>query len=75
MNHLLARGLLHLYMDDSTVKEDVSDPADSHLQEDTGNIVQWSDDKHMKMNGKKTKEMVISLKKYSHSFLLNDKLP
>ncbi len=55
-------------MDDSTVTEEVSDPADSHLQEDTDNIVQWSDDNHMKINGKKTKEIVISLKKYPHSF-------
>ncbi len=56
-------------MDDSTVTEEVSDPADSHLQEDTDNIVQWSDDNHMKINGKKTKEIVICLKKkYPHSF-------
>ncbi len=35
INDLQARGLLHKYMDDSTVTEEVSDPADSHLQEDT----------------------------------------
>ncbi len=35
----------------------------SHLQEDIDNIVQWSDDNHMKINGKKTKEMVSSFKK------------
>ncbi len=68
INDLQSRGLLHKYMDDSTVTEEVSDPADSHLQEDTDNIVQWSDDNHMKINGKKTKEMVISLKKVPHSF-------
>ncbi len=32
-------GLLQKYMDDSTVTEEVSDPADSHLQEDTDNMV------------------------------------
>ncbi len=63
INDLQARGLLHKYMDDSTVTEEVSDLADSHLQEDTDNIVQWSDDNHMKINGKKTKEMIISFKK------------
>ncbi len=50
-------------MDDSTVTEEVSNPADSHLQEDTDNSVQWSDDNHMKINGKKNKEMVISFNK------------
>ncbi len=42
INDLQARDLLYKYMDDSTVTEEVSDPADSHLQEDTDNIVQWS---------------------------------
>ncbi len=40
-------------MYDSTVTEEVSHPADSHLHENTDNIVQWSDDNHMKINGKK----------------------
>ncbi len=39
INEFQARGLLQKYMDDSTVTEEVSDPADSHLQEDTDNIV------------------------------------
>ncbi len=65
---LQTRGLLHKYMDDSSVTEEVSDLADSHLQEDTDNIVQWSVDNHTKINGKKTKEMVISFKTYPHSF-------
>ncbi len=43
INDLQARGFLHKYMDDSTVTEEVSNLADSHLQEDTENIVQWSD--------------------------------
>ncbi len=63
INDLHARGLLHKYMDDSTVTEDVSDPADSHLHEYTNNIGHWSDYNHMKINGKKTKEMVFSFKK------------
>ncbi len=41
----------------------VSDPADSHLQEDSDNIVHWSDDNHRKINGKKSKEIVNSFKK------------
>ncbi len=65
INELQTRGLLHKYMDDSTVTEEVSDP---HLQEDTDNIVPWSDNNNMKINGKKTMEMVISFKKYHHSF-------
>ncbi len=73
MNDLQARGLLHKYMDDSTLTEEVSNPEDSHLQEDTDNIVQWSDNNHMNINGKKTKEMVISFKKstFIHSFMFS----
>ncbi len=52
INDLQARGLLDKYMDDSTVTEEVSDPVDSHLHEDTDTIVQWSDDNHMKINRK-----------------------
>ncbi len=63
INNLQGRDLLHKYIDDSTVTEDVSDPANSHLQEGTDSIVQWSDNKHMKINGKKIKETVISFKK------------
>ncbi len=62
------RGVLHKYMGDSTVTEEVSTPADFHLEKDTDNYVQWSDDYHMKINGKNTK--VISLKKYPNSFQL-----
>ncbi len=36
---LQAMGLLHKYMDDSTVIEEVFNPADAHLQEDRDNIV------------------------------------
>ncbi len=63
VNDLQARGLLHKYKDDSTLTEKVSNPADSHLQEDTDNIVQLSDNNHMKINGQKTKEIVMSFKK------------
>jgi ABC-type uncharacterized transport system substrate-binding protein len=68
INDVQARSLLHKYMDNSTVTEGVSDPADSHLQEDSDNIMQWSDDNPIKNKGKKTKEMVISFKKYLQSF-------
>ncbi len=66
INDLQAIGLLHKCMDNSTVKEKVSGPGGSHLQEDTDNAVQWLDNIHMKINGTKTNEMV--LKKYPHSF-------
>ncbi len=59
-NALQASSLLHKYIDEYTVTEEVSDPADSYLQEDTDSNVQWSDNKHMKINGRKTKEIVIS---------------
>ncbi len=57
ISDLQARGLLQKDMDDSTITEEVSDPADSHLQEGTDNIVQWSDDNHMKINRQKTKRI------------------
>ncbi len=65
INDLQTKDLLHKYMDDSTVTEEVSY---SHLQEDTDNIVQWSDDNHMKINGMKAKERKWSsvLKMYPH---------
>ncbi len=69
INDLQARDLLHKYIDDSTVTEEVSNPADSHLQEYTDNFVQWSDYNHMKINGKKTKEMLIRLKKKVPQFI------
>ncbi len=59
---IMINDLQDKYMDDSTVTEEASDPADSHLPEDTDNIVQWSDNNHMEINGKKTKEMVISFR-------------
>ncbi len=65
---IMINDLQDKYMDDSTVTEEASDPADSHLPEDTDNIVQWSDNNHMEINGKKTKEMVISFKNV-HTFI------
>ncbi len=59
INDFQERDLLHKYIDDSTVTEEVSNPADCHLQKDTDNIVQWSDNNYMKINGKITKEMVV----------------
>ncbi len=50
-------------MDDSTIIEEVIDPADSIMQDDLYDIVEWSDDNNTRINGKKTKEMIISFKK------------
>ncbi len=57
-------------MDDSSGREEVSDPADSHIQEDNDGSVQWSYEDHMKKNRKKIKEIVISLKKKVPPFIL-----
>ncbi len=50
-------------MDDSTITEEVIDAADSIMQDDVNDIVEWSDDNNTRINGKKTKEMIISFKK------------
>ncbi len=63
LNDLHSKGLLHKYMDDSTITEEDIDPADSIMQDDVNDIVKWSHDKNTRINGKKTKEMIISFKK------------
>ncbi len=56
-------------MDDSTITEEVIDPADSIIQGDDNDIIGWSDDNNTIINGKMTKEMIISFKKKLPDFL------
>ncbi len=63
LNDLHYKGLLHKYMDDSAITAEVIDPADSIMLDDVNDIVEWSDDNNTRINGKKTKEMIISFKK------------
>ncbi len=68
LNDRHSKGLLHKYIDDSTMTEEVIDPADSIMQDDVNDIVEWSDDNNTRINGKKTKAMIIFLKKEATSF-------
>ncbi len=43
--------LLHKFMNDSTVTETIYNPAD--------NVVKWTDENNTRINGTKTKEMII----------------
>ncbi len=70
LNDLHSKGLLHKYMDDSTITEEVIDPADSIMQDVVNDIVKWSDDNNTRINGNKTKEMIISFKKKPPHFPL-----
>ncbi len=49
-------------MDDLTITEEVVDRADSIVQEDINNIVEWCKDNETKSNEKKTNGMIISFK-------------
>ncbi len=57
-------------MDDSTITEGVIDPADAIIKYDVNDIVEWSDDNNTRINGKKTKEIIISFKKKPPHFPL-----
>lgn len=62
LNDLQSRSLVHKYMDDLTITEEVVDRADSIVQEDINNIVEWCKDNETKSNEKKTNGMIISFK-------------
>ncbi len=53
----------HKYMDDTTLSECYNNPDESHMQSATDQVVRWSDSNKMRVNTKKTKEMVISFKR------------
>ncbi len=53
LNDLHSKGLLHKYMDDSTITNEVIDPANFIMQDDVNDIVEWSDDNNIRIYGKK----------------------
>ena len=52
--------MLHKYMDDTTISEIISTSEDSVMQDTANSVLQWSTTNKMKINAKKTKEMVIN---------------
>ena len=68
--------LTHKYIDDITVTESFSESNKGHLQEAVNTIKEWSDDNNMRLNEKKTKEMLISFKRnplQTQPLLVNNK--
>ncbi len=53
---------VHKYIDDITITETITSPPQTKLQETFDSIVNWSAENSMKVNAKKTKEMLISFK-------------
>ena len=53
----------HKYIDDSTLSEKISLPSDSKLQEAATALEEWSTENKMRLNARKTKEMVIHFRK------------
>ncbi len=61
INDLVANGLLlHKFMDDSTVSDTIDNPAESKMQDASDNVVKWTEDNNTRIDGVKTKEMIIS---------------
>ncbi len=61
VNDLVANGLLlHKFMDDSTVTETIDNHAESKMQDASDNIVKWTEENNTRINGTKTKEMIIT---------------
>ncbi len=54
---------MHKYIDDITLTENIKTGAQSKLQQQLDTLSKWSSDNNMKVNSKKTKELVISFKK------------
>ncbi len=64
INDLIANGLLlHKFMDDSTVTETIDNPAESKMQDASDNLVKWREENNTRINGIKTKEMIITFQK------------
>ncbi len=47
-------------MDDSTVTETIDNPAESKMQDALNNVVKWTEENNNRINGAKTKEMIIT---------------
>ncbi len=61
INDLVTNGLLlHKFMDDSTITDTTDNPAESKMQDASDNVVQWTEENNTRINGVKTKEMIIT---------------
>jgi len=53
---------IHKYIDDITITENITSVQQSVMQESMDIILEWASSNSMKINGRKTKEMVLSFK-------------
>ena len=51
--------LTHKYVNDTTVSEILARDEDSRMQSSLDELIDWSDSNYMKVNSKKTKEMIL----------------
>ncbi len=64
INDMSADGFMfHTFMDDSTLTDAYDDPLESAMQNAADQVTDWSKKNHTKLNGTKTKEMVITFAK------------
>ncbi len=71
INNMSADGFMcHTFMDDSTLTKTCDDPLQSTMQGAADQVTDWSKDNHTKINGTKTKEMVITFAKDPHHIRL-----
>ncbi len=64
INNMSADGFMcHKFMDDSTLTEACDDPLESTMLDAADQVTDWSKENHTKLNGTKTKEMVITFAK------------
>ncbi len=47
-------------MEDSTVTETIDNPAESKMQDASDNVVKWTEENNTRINGVKTKEIIIT---------------
>ncbi len=71
INDLVANGLLlHKFIDDSTVTETIDNPAESKMQDASDSVVKWTEENNTRINGIKTKEIIITFQKNPPPILL-----
>ena len=59
---------IHKYIDDITITEQIKHGEVSHLQKSLDTITGWCSGNSMRINGRKTKEMIVSFKKTKPEF-------
>ena len=59
---------IHKYIDDITITEQIKHGEVSHLQKSIDTITGWCSGNSMRINGRKTKEMIVSFKKTKPEF-------